>query len=340
MYQSEVISGCVPRRGRTFGGWLLTLPLLVGVTWLFWAGCKASLEPPMRIGMNVWPGYEPLFLAREMGNLNEDDFRLVEFSNSSGVGRAFRNRTLEAACLTLDEILYTVQDGMDPVILLVLDESRGADVVLARPPIGTLAQLKGKRIGVEVSAVETYLLIRALQHGGLTLHDVTPVYLSLENHVEAFSSGSVDAVVTFEPARTKILALGAVDVFNSTQIPGEIVDVLAVHRDYAEKFPRRIQALQRAWFAALARNHEKPRESATFMALREQVSADQFQASLQELHLPDQAENQQLLAGSSPGLLASAERLKSVMREAKLLEQDVNVRPLFVVPNEARVTPK
>jgi NitT/TauT family transport system substrate-binding protein len=313
--------------------------LLIGLGLLASTACNHELLPPMRIGTDVWPGYEPLFLAQHAGSLNEKDFRLVGFSNSSGVGRAFRNGALEAACLTLDEVFYAVQDDMDPVILLVLDESRGADVLLARPGIKKLAELKGKRIAVEMSAVETYTLIRALQHANLTVKDITPVYLPVERHLEAFQSGAVDAMVTYEPVRTKLLALGAVDLFNSSMIPGEIVDVLVVRRDYLEKHPERGVALRQAWFAALEQMRRSPHEAAKFMAIREQVTAEEFEVSLQGIHLPDKAESYVLLGGNAPKLLASAERLKAVMRDARLLQRDIPLKPIFTLPDAVKPTP-
>jgi NitT/TauT family transport system substrate-binding protein len=303
----------------------LSLGLVAG----FVVGCHRTTEPAMRIGMNVWPGYEPLFLARAAGRLPESEYRLVEFSNASGVARSFRNGTIEAACLTLDEVIYTIQDGMDPVIVLVLDQSHGADVVLARPELRDLAGLKGKRIGVEVNAVGTYTLTRALQHGGLTLHDVTVVHLPLEKHHEAFASRTVDAVVTFEPARTKILALGAIDIFNSAAIPGEIVDVLVVRRDYAVRHPDRLAALRDGWFAALAQLQRSPRQAAQIMAVREQVTTEEFEASLNGLYFPNPAETRAMIGGPQPQLLATGERLKKVMRDAKLLERDVPLTSLF-----------
>lgn len=331
------VDGCVTQpilqKSNLFIGLLISV-FLLGVT-----ACKQETLPPMRIGMNVWPGYEPLMVARQAGSLNEKDFRLVELSSSSGVGRAFRNGTLEAACLTLDEVFYTVQDGMDPVILLVLDESHGADVLLARKEIKSLAELKGKRIAVEVSAVETYTLTRALQHAGLTVKDVTPVYLPMQKHLNAFQSGSVDAVVTYEPARTRLLALGAVDLFNSSMIPGEIVDVLVVHRDYLEKHPERSIALRRAWFGALEQMRRLPHESARFMAIREQVTAEEFEASLLGLRFPDEPKNRILLEGAAPKLLESAERLKTIMRDSDLLQQDIPLKPLFILPNGVKRTP-
>lgn len=300
----------------------------------FWAmtACKNEPEPPMRIGMHVWPGFEPLFLARHTKSLNEMDFRLVEFSNGSEVGRAFRNGTLEAACLTLDEVFYLIQTGMDPVILLVIDESRGADAVLARPEIKSLSELRGKRIAVEVSAVEAYMLARSLQKAGLTMKDIKPVYLPVEKQFLAYKNGQVDAVVTYEPIRTKLQDQGAVDLFNSSMIPGEIVDVLVVNRGYLESHPERGISLQKVWFAVLEYMRQFPHESAKVMALREQMTPGEFESSLERLHFPNEQENNVLIKGATPKLLVTSERLKAVMHESGLLHENISIKSLFVLP--------
>lgn len=313
--------------------------ILIGLALLTMMSCKNRPMPPMRIGMNVWPGYEPLFLARQAGKLNERDFRLVEFSAGSEVVRAFRNGILEAACLTLDEVFYTVQDGMDPVILLVMDESCGADVVLAHPEIKNPAGLRGKRIAVEVSAVGAYMLTRCLKQADLTIKDVTPVYLPTEKHFSAYKDSLVDAVVTFEPVRTRLLLLGAVDLFNSSMIPGEIVDVLVVRRDYLEGHPERGVALRQAWFAALKQMTKSPHESAKFMAIRERVTTEEFESSLRGLRLPNEQENHELLDLPTPKLLITAERLKTVMKESDLLQGDIPVKTLFLLPETMKMTP-
>jgi len=310
------------------------IPLLIGVAL---TACNNVQQPPMRIGMNIWPGYEPLFLARHIGSLNEEEFRLVEFSNASEVGRAFRNGTLEAACLTLDEVFYTMQDGMDPVILLVMDESCGADVVLSHPEIKDLTGLRGKKIAVEVSAVGVYMLTRALQQANLTTKDVIPVYLPIDKHLAAYEDKLVDAVVTFDPVRTRLMAQGAVDLFNSSRIPGEIVDVFVVRRDYLEKHPDQGVKLHRGWFAALKHMQQSPFEAAKFMAIREHMSTEEFKHSLGGLHIPDEQESKMLLGTPVPKLFETAKKLNTVMHESGLLNRDISLKPLFILPEEMKV---
>jgi len=82
------------------------------------AGCGVEPAPPLRIGTNVWPGYEPLYLARELGYLDPRSVHLVEYPSASEVIRAFRNHAIEAAALTFDEVLLLTQDGFKPRVVL------------------------------------------------------------------------------------------------------------------------------------------------------------------------------------------------------------------------------
>ena len=65
----------------------------------------AAYESPILLGTNVWPGYEPLYLARSLGYWDDSSVKLVEYSSASQVIRAFRNDAIHIAALTLDEVL-------------------------------------------------------------------------------------------------------------------------------------------------------------------------------------------------------------------------------------------
>jgi NitT/TauT family transport system substrate-binding protein len=119
-------------------------------------------------------------------------------------------------------------------------------------------------------------------------------------------------------------------------MPGEIVDVVAVQRAYAQAHPERIAALRRVWFESLERLRREPREATAIMALREQMSPEAFATALGGLRFPDRDDNRALLTGPAPRLLESAKKLKSVMRGAGLLSSDVPLEPLFTGPAWAR----
>ena len=284
-------------------------------------GCTQEHTTPLHIATNVWPGYEPLYLARSLGYYNESTIRFHEMTTSSDVLKAFRNRAIDVAALTLDEALLLLQDGINVKIVFVTDISNGADVIVARPAIKGIRDLKGKRVGVESLALGAYVLSRALSKAGLTPGDVTIVPLSVQEHEQAYTAGKIDAVVTFEPAKTKIIAQGGRCIFDSSEIPNEIIDVIVVRTDLLTSKSGQLKALEEGWFRALDYLKNNPADAAQRMGRREGITAVEFTDALKNLNIPDKNENKRLLSGE---LLTPAKRLADVMLREKLLSRPVD----------------
>ncbi|MFZ5530937.1 MAG: ABC transporter substrate-binding protein, partial [Pseudomonadota bacterium] len=155
--------------------------------------CSDPPDPPLRVGTNVWPGYEPLYLARDLNFFNAQQVRLVEYPNASEVLRSFRNDAIEVAAVTLDEALLLHDHTPDIRIILGLDYSNGGDALLAQPGIRTLAELKGRRVGVENTALGAYMLSLALESIGMFSSEVQIVPLTVDAHETAFKNKTVDA---------------------------------------------------------------------------------------------------------------------------------------------------
>ena len=294
---------------------LLLLPV-----WMM-VGCLPVPEEPLRLGTNVWPGYEPLYLARERGDLSDDQVALVELLSASEVMRAYRNGAIDAAALTLDEVISLRADGLRPVVVQVTDISDGADVILVRQGVERMQDLRGKRVGIEATALGMYMLSRALRLSGMTLEDVDIVHMEVNEHRKAWLSGRVDAVVTFEPVRHQLLEEGAVVLFDSSMIPGEIVDLLVVRESLLKSRRKQIQHLITAWHRALERLEHSPGKEARIMAARLGGSGEDVLNSLKQLKFPNRSESAVFMHGDPSGLEQQAERLAQLMLEQGLLRQ-------------------
>lgn len=290
--------------------------------------CSAPKQP-YDLATSYWPGYEPLYLARELGYLDPNLVRLREMPSTTESLAAFRSGRIDIAALTLDEALLLEHDGIDVRIVLVMDTSFGGDAVMARPEIKSLAELKGKRVGVESGALGAYVLSRALDQVGLTPADVTVVPVPSDRHFEAYASGEVDAVVTFEPTITRLLARGAREVFDSTQIPNEIIDVIVMRESAFEKSPETVANLEGSWYKALDYYNKHPEDAVRRMAMREKVTPQAFAESLEKVPLTSKSENDRLLRGNNPAILKPARMLDDVMLKAGILTTSVDPRTLL-----------
>ncbi|MCC3423551.1 MAG: ABC transporter substrate-binding protein [Microcoleus sp. PH2017_01_SCD_O_A] len=292
------------------------------------ASCTKA-EAPLRVGANVWPGYETLYLARSLGYYDNTPIRLVDYPSGTEEVRAYRNGEIEAAGISIDQALVLAATNPDVKIVVVMDFSNGGDVILGKPEIPNLQGLKNRPVGVESTALGAFIITRALEQKGMSPKDIKIVSLGVSEHERAFKDGKVDAVVTFGYARTKLLAVGAKQLFDSSQIPGEIVDVLIVRDDVINKQPKALQALVDGRFRALDYLTKNPQDAAIRIAPRTGVTPEQFLESLKGLSSPSLQENQKLLGKTDPSLLNGVKRLSQVMLENKLLPKAVNPAPLL-----------
>ncbi len=304
--------------------------LLACVALLFLlTGCAREPQTALRIGTNVWIGSEPLYLARELGHLDPASVQLVEYPSASEVLRAFRNQAIDGMVISLDELFGLAADGFQPRIILVVDVSHGADVVVGRQNMRTMLDLKGKSVAVESSALGAFVLSRALAVNGMQASDVNVVHLESNEQPSAFEKGQVDGAVTFDPYRAQLLRAGARTLFDSAQIPGEIVDLLAVRASVADKQPKTIKALLTGWFDALDYMNREPADAARRMGIRQQTTGEQFLQAQQGLHIPSREENIRMLSGTNPELVVTGRRLMSLMVDAKLLRSSLDIESLL-----------
>jgi NitT/TauT family transport system substrate-binding protein len=324
-------------------GWPRTKRLLrplacVALLFLLTA-CVREPESALRIGTNVWIGSEPLYLARELGRLDPKTVQLVEYPSASEVLRAFRNQAIDGMVISLDELFGLAVDGLGPRIILVVDVSHGADAVVGRAGMRTMKDLKGKRVAVEGGALGAFVLSRALALNGMHPSDVKVVHLESNEQPGAFEKGQVDGAVTFDPYREQLLRAGARTLFDSTQIPGEIVDIVAVRASVLEQQPKAVQALLAGWLKAIDYLKREPKDAARRMGIRQQTTGEQFLKALQGLHIPSREENLKMLGGEKAELAVAGRRLMALMLEAKLLRAELKIEDVLAPTPLANLKP-
>ena len=311
-------------RYRRLIGMLAWLALLSVLT-----SCARETEPTLRIGTNVWIGSEPLYLARELGHLDPKTVQLVEYPSASEVLRAFRNQAIDGMVISLDELFGLAVDGLKPRVILVVDESHGADAVIGRRGMRTMKDLKGKPVAVESGALGAFVLSRALALSDMQAGDVNVVHMESNEQPSAFDKGQIDGAVTFDPYRGQLLAAGATTLFDSTRIPGEIVDLVAVRASVLEQQPKAVRELLLGWFKAIDYLKQDPKDAARRMGVRQQTTGEQFLTSLQGLHIPSREENLQMIGGATPALVPSGRRLMGLMLDAKLLRSPLAIEEVL-----------
>jgi NitT/TauT family transport system substrate-binding protein len=292
---------------------ILTIAVIAG-----FLGCSSPPPEPLRIGTELWPGHEPLRIARHRNLVSKEDFHILEYPSQSEMIRAFKNGSLDIACLTLDETLMLSQTD-DLEIILILDYSNGADAIFAQSSIHNIKELTGKTIGMEKTSVQSYLLSRALEISGLRTSDVTIVPYELFEQERAFLDKRVDAVVTYEPIRMRLRKSGAKVLFDSSEIPREIMDVMVVRRSNPRLDRRRMGALISAWFKGVGSIKNEIDTVCSFIDQHLDLQGNECRDVYQGIHFLTLEENRRAFAGRARRLTSDINKIAARMSKVGLL---------------------
>lgn len=153
----------------------------------------------------------------------------------------------------MDALTIPAAGGVDSTALLIGDFSNGNDGVVVKGLGKSLADLKGQPVNLVELSVSHYLLARGLESVGLSEKDLSVVNTSDADLVAAFNTDEVQAVTTWNPLLAEITALPKVSkVFDSSQIPGEIIDLMVVNSATLRDNPNLGKALTGAWYEIMA----------------------------------------------------------------------------------------
>ena len=294
----------------------------IGFAWAAVAGCAAKPED-VNVPISSWPGYEYFYLAERRGLAERYGFKLTtsQFADPQEIVHSYLRGELNVAQLTTVELVDICEKIPErcPVVVLILDESRGGDIIAARHGVDTLQDLAGKRIGTTYSSPGPYFVSRALQRSGLSLEQVEVRNMPLVEMPAALKQGSVDAVAFYPPFSDYAARDGHSRVlFDSRQTPGEIFDILVIDPSYLHSNSVVLTKLVKAWQDAHQLAQAHPKQSIGLMADRQKVSAKEFQQAENGLVYYGLAEQKVMLA---PGgvMERNLKSVQKVQQELKLV---------------------
>jgi NitT/TauT family transport system substrate-binding protein len=298
-------------------------------------GCQRP-DPPLRVGVNLWPPGELLYLAHERGFFAEEglDLRLVEFTSLSDSRRAFSQGKLDGFAATIIDVM-TVRDlaARDARVVRVMNVSEGADLIIARTDLGEVTALRGARVGVEPASLGLYLLARALERHGLALADVTLVAMDQSLMVEGLHNRLVEAVVIHPPEYLRLHGDPNYHaLFTSADIPGEIVDVYAFDAAVIARRPEAMAAFHRGLDRAFDYYRAEPGAALAIMARRHQLDPEEFARSLHEGIVLVAPEQQAAAVASASTLATTIDHVARVLHQQAIISDPVRAADCLPPP--------
>src|SRR5689334_11131843 len=226
-----------PPRARLKRG----LPMLWRFTAiLFLAASAFAQKPTFTVGWSVYAGWTPYHYMNKSGLLRKwaDKYgiaiKVQRFDYAPSLD-AFVARNIDACTMTNMEALdMPAASGVPTTAILIGDYSNGNDALLVRNGL-QMKDLAGRKMLLVQKTVSEYLFDRAMVMQGLRDHikRVRMINTSDSDLAGAFiGDTSVSAAVTWKPLVGQIQKQkGVTSLFNSSQIPGEILDLTVVRSE-------------------------------------------------------------------------------------------------------------
>jgi len=279
------------------------------------------------VGWTIYAGWMPWPYAQESGILKKwaDKYgvtiNLVQINDYVESLNQFTAGKLDAVTSTnMDALTIPAAAGKDTTVLMIGDYSNGNDGIVLKDG-SKMADIKGRSVNLVENSVSHYLLARGLESAGLKMSDVKVVNTSDADIVAAFASPDVKAVVPWNPMLAEIKkAKGATEVFNSTKIPGEILDTLIIHTETAKADPNVAKALTGAWYEVMGLVAKGDPAALASMAKKSGTDLAGYQAQLKTtfLYMDPKAA---LAATTAPALVSANDKVRQFSFGAGLFGQ-------------------
>jgi NitT/TauT family transport system substrate-binding protein len=245
-------------RGRRLTRSFLVAALLAAAL-LITQPAPAAEKTSFKVAWSIYVGWMPWDYANESGILKKwaDKYGIkIELTQINDYVESINQYTagqFDACVMTnMDMLTIPAAGGVDSTALIVGDYSNGNDGVVLKGAGKKLADIKGQSVNLVELSVSHYLLARGLDTVGLAERDIKVVNTSDADIVSAFSADSVTATVTWKPQLAEITAMPKTTlVFDSSKIPGEILDLMVVNSTVLKDNPRLGKALAGAWYETM-----------------------------------------------------------------------------------------
>ena len=288
----------------------------------------AQEKTEFKVAWSIYVGWMPWGYAADTGIVQKwaDKYgisiEVTQFNDYVESMNQYTAGAYDAVTLTnMDGLSIPAAGGVDTTAVIIGDFSAGNDAVILKDKTA-LTDIKGQPVNLVEFSVSHYLLARALESVGLTERDVNVVNTSDPDMVGAFQTADVTAMVTWNPMVSEIAALpGATKVFDSAQIPGEIIDMMVANSAVLKDNPNFGKALAGIWYDTMAvMTADTPEGAAARAAMGAASGTDQagFEAQLAATKLfPTPAEA--VTFTDSPDLKTTMDKVRAFLFDKGLL---------------------
>lgn len=276
---------------------------LITVCLLFACNTSAPTQlkrPPLKVQFTSFVGEHSGIIAQEKGFFKAQgvDVELIYKRYIQLEIANFSAGKYDGMVVTLGSFINLSTTNPDIQAVVVIDESTGADVVVAQSQIKTVANLKGKKLGANLGGFSEIFVTEMLKTAKLTSDDVNLVKVEASDIPQRLKDNAIQAGHTWEPHLSEAIKSGGNILFTSKQTPGLILDLIVFRDEIIRDRPEDVRAFVQGWLQASAYWKANVQEGNAIISNALKIPRNTI--SLEGVNLTNLGENQKLFQSSNP----------------------------------------
>ncbi|MDF2876788.1 MAG: ssuA 1 [Sporomusa sp.] len=213
--------------------------------------------------------------------------------------------------------------GVDIKVISRAGYTPAGNALLIRPdsPVKSVADLKGKKIAVQVGSSAHHFLILLLQKNGLSANDVNIVNLPASDHQAALETKNVDAIATWEPWSSVLENAKAGKILeDSSSGVKRYIGVFLARNEFAQQYPDYTERILKANEKAAAFMKTNPDEALELIAKESKLPVSAIARIVKTSDWDSKI---------IPEDIAALQQVKDFLKETKVLKKDFDINELF-----------
>jgi NitT/TauT family transport system substrate-binding protein len=294
---------------------------------------------PLRVGITSWAGFDIALYAQPSGIFKQRglEVEFVRFENQQDSSRAVMRGALDAAFASFWDVMQVDPGNGKPVVLMTTNISAGADGIVAKPEIKSVADLRGKKVGAKLGTVNHLILLEALKAHQIKPSEVQILDYSNDVAAQKIEAGEIDAAVLWEPMLGEIAKkIKGNAIYTTKQVDSLVIDILMSSDSIVKAKKAQLKQFMLAWFDVMHAVETQPTKVFDTVGKKLGQSGASFARDYAGLKPGDITLNQRMFAADGRLNSAKAEivqLLQSDPRHGRVIRQDVEIDGTLV--NEA-----
>jgi taurine transport system substrate-binding protein len=215
------------------------------------------------------------------------------FDSGGSVNEAVAARSVDIGLAGSSPVSRGLSQPLDYQVPWIHDVIGKAEALVVKPEIGSIADLKGKKIATPLASTAHYSLLAALEANGLSQKDVKIIDAEPDDIYAAWSRGDIDGAYVWNPNLAKIKSDGGKVLIDSAELAKQgktTYDLAVVTNDFASKYPDAVNTWASQQDKAVKLFRSDPTTFSTDVAAELNIKPEEALAQAKDLVFLDASE--------------------------------------------------